>query len=174
LENRISNVKTMSSINQQLWSDIKAFELDNADAQLTFTERLARENNWSLEYACRAVEEYKKFMFLACISEFPLTPSEDVDQVWHLHLLYTESYWDDFCARVLKRRIHHGPTKGGSNEREKFLDWYSKTIKLYHEIFGTSPPCDLWPESKKRFTNKRFQRIDRDKFWIIPKYFKNK
>jgi hypothetical protein len=35
------------------------------------------------------------------ISTHIVTPSEQVDQVWHLHLTYTRSYWDEFCPNVL-------------------------------------------------------------------------
>jgi len=75
-----------------LWNRIRRFELDDPAAAFSFTDRLARENGWPLEYALRATLEYRKFMFLLCLTEHPLTPSDQVDPVWHLHLLYTRSY----------------------------------------------------------------------------------
>jgi hypothetical protein len=83
-----------------LWKKIESFELDDPQSSFMFTDRLARENGWSIEYAIRTVSEYKRFIFLMCIAEHPLTPSDQVDQVWHLHLLYTESYWIDLCAHT--------------------------------------------------------------------------
>ena len=35
----------------QLWEKIRDFELDDPTASVTFTERLARENDWSLGFA---------------------------------------------------------------------------------------------------------------------------
>ena len=93
------------------WNKIKNFELDEPDIPLSFTDRLARENGWTIEYSVRTILEYKKFIFLLTISNHPLTPSDQVDQVWHLHLLYTQSYWDDFCENTLNRKIHHGPDR---------------------------------------------------------------
>ena len=96
-----------------LWQRIEAFSPDDPTARLTFTRRLARENGWSLGYAVRVVDQYKRFMFLTVAAGHAVTPSEDVDQAWHLHLAYTRSYWNDFCGEVLRCPVHHGPTRGG-------------------------------------------------------------
>jgi hypothetical protein len=120
----------MTVDSSKLWDRLKEFELDDNDSQLTFTDRLARENGWAHEFSVRAVLEYKRFIFLICVSNQPLTPSDEVDQVWHLHLLYTHSYWREMCGQLLNKEIHHGPTKGGQNENLKFTDWYQRTIEL--------------------------------------------
>src|SRR3712207_2625356 len=101
----------------ELYQRIQAFPLDTADAHLPFSQRLARDNGWTIEYTQRVIDEYKKFIFLAVVAEHPVTPSDQVDQVWHLHLLYTRSYWEEFCPKVLQMPLHHGPTQGGSRER---------------------------------------------------------
>ena len=59
---------------KMIWSKIKEFEFDDIDCSLSFSERLARENGWNIEYALRAIEEYKKFMYLIWISNQALTP----------------------------------------------------------------------------------------------------
>jgi hypothetical protein len=159
----------MTETNNILWQKINRFQLDEPGVDLSFSDRLARENGWTLQYALRSVQEYKKFMFLICIAPHPLTPSDQVDQVWHLHLLYTQSYWKDFCGAVLGREVHHGPTKGGGAERDKFTDWYAKTKELYAQIFKEQPPADIWPPSSIRFGKTNFKRINVDDNWIIPK-----
>lgn len=152
-----------------LWQKIQQFEFDDPDTSLTFSERLARENGWTIEYALRAIFEYKKFIFLVCISNQTLTPSDQVDQVWHLHLIYTKSYWLDFCGETLGRQIHHGPTKGGGNEANKYFDLYKRTKDLYEEKFKIKPPVDIWPPGKMRFKGINFQRVNLDTNWIIKK-----
>ena len=109
-------------------------------------------------------------MFLVCISELPLTPSDQVDQVWHLHLLYTRSYWEDFCPNVLQRVIHHGPTKGGDAERASYRECYERTLTLYLQHFGL-PPENIWPEAEIRFGEIRFGRVNLHRNWVIPKVF---
>jgi len=110
-------------------------------------------------------------MFLVCITNQPLTPSDAVDQVWHLHLLYTQSYWDELCGEILQRKIHHGPTRGGQQERTKYDNAYSATKHRYAEVFQQEPPVDLWPSNEDRFSHINFQRVDLDKYWIIKKPF---
>ncbi|WP_242604847.1 glycine-rich domain-containing protein [Flavobacterium subsaxonicum] len=159
----------MTPQQQKLWHKIQAFELDDPTSAMTFTDRLARENNWDTQYAVAAVTEYKKFMLLLCITSHPLTPSDQVDQVWHLHLLYTQLYWTDFCQNILGRQIHHGPTKGGSNETTKYTNWYNKTLSLYKDIFGVDAPKSIWPDDKIRFNGANFKRVNTNDYWIIKK-----
>src|SRR5215468_3394365 len=104
----------------ELWVRIQGFVLDDLDAALPFSLRLARENGWSRHYAGRVIAEYKKLCYLAVAGDCQISPSDAVDQAWHLHLIYTRSYWDDFCGRVLGRPLHHNPSSGSAAERDKF------------------------------------------------------
>lgn len=75
---------------ENLKERILVFELDVPGAQLPFTSRLAGEQGWPHAFAGRVVVEYKRFITLAMLAGHPVTPSEQVDQAWHLHLVYTE------------------------------------------------------------------------------------
>jgi len=134
-----------------------AFSIGDENTHSSFIKRLAKENNWSTSGAGRAFDEYKKFLYLGAIADGMVTPSDAIDQVWHLHLLYTESYWTDLCGEVLKRSFHHGPSKGGKAEGEKFGACYLATLRAYEPHFGT-PPADLWPVGSQPQTN--YQRVD--------------
>lgn len=48
-----------------LYRAISEFQIDEPGSSLTFTDRLARDNGWSADYARRVVEEYKRFAFLS-------------------------------------------------------------------------------------------------------------
>jgi hypothetical protein len=159
----------MTTEEKVLFKKIQNFQLDDNSASFKFSERLARENGWDKSYTNRVIEEYKKFIFLCCISETGITPSDAVDQAWHLHLTFTKSYWIDLCKNTINKEIHHNPTKGGSSERQKFKHFYQKTDILYTEKFGTNPPTDIWYDSKKRFSEINFQRVNLQKHWLIPK-----
>jgi hypothetical protein len=158
----------MTDSNLELWNKIKDFEIDDPSSSFTFSDRLARENSWTTEYTVRSILEYKKFIFLLCISKESLTPSDQVDQVWHLHLLYTRSYWIDFCKNTLHKEIHHGPTKG-AEEAELFENLYNNTFKLYKKTFLTNPPTDIWLDAKTRFGETYFTRVNRHRNWVLPK-----
>jgi hypothetical protein len=118
-----------------LWKKLQTFQVDEQDVQYTFCERLAIENNWTLCYAQKVFLEYKKFLFLVCKVDHPVTPSDQVDQAWHLHLTYTKSYWDKLCNSLLGQKLHHNPTKGGESETIKFYDWYEQTLTSYKKLF---------------------------------------
>lgn len=130
-----------------LWSRIEAFEIDDPCAELPFSLRLSRMMNWDSEFASRAVDEYKRFMFLCCVSEQMVSPSLVVDEVWHLHLQYTRSYRVNFCEQVLGRFVDHNPSTGGAEEEEKFSRLYGDTLRAYYRCFGM-PARDVWgPEN---------------------------
>jgi hypothetical protein len=153
----------------ELYQRIQAFSLDEPDARLTFSKRLARDNGWTIEYTQRVIEEYKKFVFLAVVAGHPVTPSDQVDQVWHLHLTYTQSYWGEFCPNVLPTPLHHNPTLGGRNEQNKFNNWYNKTLVSYQHFFG-EPPTDIWSLPYIRFGRDiDFVRVNTQENWIVPK-----
>ena len=76
---------------QALWEKLEGFQLDDNNAVLDFSARLSKENGWSREFTTRAIQEYKRFLLLAMHAGHPVTPGEAVDQVWHLHLVYTRS-----------------------------------------------------------------------------------
>jgi hypothetical protein len=144
----------------ELWRRLQAFELDAVDAALPFSQRLARENGWSRAFAQRAIDEYRRFVFLAMVAGHPVTPSDEVDQVWHLHLCYTRSYWDELCGTILPRPLHHGPTRGGGDERQKYDAWYRRTLASYRRVFGEAPPPAWWPSPQLRFAPRRWRRVD--------------
>jgi len=160
----------MSPQQAQLWANLQAFRLDEPQASFPFSARLARENDWSPDYTQRVIEEYKHFVFLAMTAGHPVTPSVDVDQVWHLHLSYTRSYWEELCGKVLGKPLHHGPTKGGEAEGAKFTDWYSQTRSSYEQIFAHQPPRDIWPSAAVRFARQsRIRQVSDRTHWSIRK-----
>lgn len=153
-----------------LWDRLQAFRLDQPDASLTFSRRLARESGWSASFGLRVVEEYKRFVYLAMSAGHEVTPSDQVDQAWHLHLTYTRSYWQEMCRQVLDRPLHHGPTKGGKAEGERFHEQYEQTLASYRREFDCEPPADIWPASEIRFGHDlKFERVNRDDHWVVPK-----
>jgi uncharacterized protein (TIGR04222 family) len=131
-----------------LWSKIQQFPLDDPHAAITFSHKLAARKNWSPDFTERVVEEYRKFLFLYCISPNGASPSQAVDEAWHLHLTYTKSYWTDLCKNTLNMNIHHNPSQGGDEEDHKHREWYAETLLLYESVFDSPPPDDIWPPPK--------------------------
>lgn len=138
-------------LDHPLWGALERYEIGPIDASLTFGSRLARENRWSTAFAERAIAEYKRFCFLAVTAGHEVTPSDAVDQAWHLHLSYSRDYWERFCPDILGMPLHHGPTAGGTVERNRYFEQYAQTLKSYEAVFGEAPPEDIWPAAAQRF-----------------------
>ncbi|KFF22470.1 glycine-rich domain-containing protein [Chryseobacterium sp. JM1] len=134
---------------ETLWSRIQSFSLDASDADFPFSKKLAKEEHWTLDFAQKAIQEYKKFVYLCCILPNGASPSETVDKVWHMHLIYTQNYWEEFCPNILQRKLHHHPSKGGFKENAKHRNWFSETMKSYKNIFQQEAPRDIWYEKEK-------------------------
>lgn len=157
-------------LDQALWRRLEGFAFDRPDTELTFARRLARENGWPPAYAERVIAEYRRFCYLACRAGHPVTPSDQVDQAWHLHLVYTQSYWHDLCRDVLERPLHHGPTAGGRTEDAKYWVRYQATLESYRCHFGHPPPANIWPPAEERFAGAAtFRRVNGARYWLVPK-----
>lgn len=160
----------MSETLQAFVRRVEAFEIDPGEKVLRFADRLARENDWSLAFAERVIREYKRFCILAMRAGHPVTPSEQVDQAWHLHLTYTRSYWERFCRDELGGPLHHEPTAGGSAEGHKFRDWYQETLDSYERFFDERPPVDIWPSPENRFKHAGdWKWVNVGRYWMFPK-----
>jgi len=45
----------MTKTETLLWNSIEAFQVDETDVSLTFSQRLARENGWNRNYTLRVI-----------------------------------------------------------------------------------------------------------------------
>lgn len=152
-----------------LWQRLQAFEVGEPGAALGFVDRLARENGWTRVFAASVFLEYKKFLYLIATTGRELTPSDAVDQAWHLHLVYTRSYWRDLCDAILGFPLHHQPTRGGAAQQAHYKQTYQTTLDAYQQAFGT-PPAEIWPDVEARFRDAAaFVRVNRAKTWVISK-----
>jgi hypothetical protein len=142
---------------QELWRRIELHDFE-PDTPLNFTCRLAREHGWSLEHARAAIDAYRRFCFLAIVSPIPVTPSQAVDEVWHLHLIYSRDYWMIWCGQRLQAPLHHDPTPGGAEAQMVYRRQYAETLALHERVFGPPSP-QLWPATHLRFGYKRSNRL---------------
>ena len=135
--------------NTELWQRLSDFEFDDPDAELPFSRFLAVEQRWSRKYADRAIGEYRRFLYLTQIAPHDVTRSKAIDSIWHLHLLYTQSYWAGLCP-LFERPLHHGPSMGGPAEGRRYESQYSLTLATYEQEFDEPAPTDIWPRPGAR------------------------
>ena len=96
---------------EQVYPGLK--ELEQVIKMVKFTElmgtTLAEEMSISKSEVRELVREYGKFLYLMQFSKAPLTPSDEVDQVWHFHIANSRDY--DLMGRALfSGFLHHNPT----------------------------------------------------------------
>ena len=127
-----------------LWIRIEHYAIDDANAVIPFSKKLAQTESWTDHFTQDAIQEYKRFVYLCCIAENGASPSIVVDKVWHMHLLYTTEYWKNFCPNILQRELHHFPNVGGITDYNKHHDWYLETLTLYIRVFKQNPPAKCW------------------------------
>lgn len=152
---------------RQRWQAI-AMHAIGGEAAEAFLARLAREQAWSRAEAGQAIVEYRRFCFLACVAGHEATPSEEVDAVWHLHLLHTRDYWQRFCVQALGTELHHGPTRG-TVDAARYREQYAMTLQSYEAFFGP-PPVRWWPDAARRFARRTApQSYDPTRYLLLPR-----
>jgi hypothetical protein len=113
-----------------------------------FADKISRKHQCSMSYAIKAVNEYKKFLYLAVVSDFHVTPSQAIDKVWHEHILFTQAY-GIFCKEIIEYDLNHYPELLPVEEQtERYHAQYLSTIELYIKEFGKLPPANVWDITK--------------------------
>eukprot|EP00004_Rigifila_ramosa_P028515 TRINITY_DN9704_c0_g1_i1.p1 TRINITY_DN9704_c0_g1~~TRINITY_DN9704_c0_g1_i1.p1 ORF type:complete len:426 (+),score=48.79 TRINITY_DN9704_c0_g1_i1:149-1279(+) len=107
----------------------------------------------SLSTAESLIGEYKKFFFVMA-TQRPgqrATPSELVDQIWHLHMSSPRSY-SRLCTAAGSRNFHHEPLTplSTSAERLSCSSQYKATRSLINDVFRFHP--EFWPPASVRFS----------------------
>lgn len=124
-----------------LWQQLKAFN-PGGELHDLFMEKLQQQNNWSESFCRGAVEEYRRFLYLATISTEPVTPSKIIDEVWHLHLTFNRSYNLDLCRAILGWELYHEPAV--VTAESQMAAQYCFTLALYQQEFLASPDSRFW------------------------------
>jgi hypothetical protein len=117
------------------------------EALEAFALKFEKSQGWNREYALDVIQEYKKFLFLAVVCDHMVSPAQDIDEVWHQHMLFTRQ-WPGFCSEVLEYELHHTPDLGIQSQNIGFQDAYRKTYLAYIQHFGL-PPTKIWGEIPK-------------------------
>lgn len=95
---------------------LKSLDLSTVAADLTNPKN---GYGWSRKQTLQAIERYKAFLFISYLyPEHLLVPAQDIDRVWHHHILHTRQYRQD-CEWLFGRFIDHTPDSGLGSERDR-------------------------------------------------------
>lgn len=113
----------------------------DAVAQLNLqkmAERVQREHpEWNSERTAAALMEYQRFLVMAALfpQEEIMPITDDMDHVWHAHILHTTQYAED-SENLFGEFLHHEPADTPFPPPEL----RERTCQLYFAAFGTLLP----------------------------------
>ncbi|MBT9312725.1 glycine-rich domain-containing protein [Leptothoe kymatousa] len=65
--------------------------------------------------------------------------------------------------------LHHEPTLGSFEEKQKHKESYGRTLDSYQRFFGVEPPAQCWPTVEERFRQElHFVRVKVGQNWLLP------
>tara|TARA_B100001996_G_C18487072_1_gene526103 strand:- start:9 stop:461 length:453 start_codon:yes stop_codon:yes gene_type:complete len=86
----------------------------------------------------RAVKQYRRFLSLKiAYPSVNLVPTDDIDLIWHTHILDTVNYAAD-CQKLFGTFLNHYPYFGdfGHETQEEMSDMFSETSELWIREYG--------------------------------------
>ena len=124
--------------------------------------RLAKKTGWSEDKMETVIKEYLRYIALILLYNqgeisIQATPSHDIDETWHNHMLFTREY-HQFSNKWNGDYIHHQPSydadgsrPGGYNanmtreENKAILHTaWVQTREAYNGVFGENAPEAAW------------------------------
>ncbi|MCA3554192.1 hypothetical protein [Aestuariivirga sp.] len=124
-----------------LWLRLNLMNSEGLQAFAPLMDVMRRQMGQNAEMAQRAIEEYRKFLFLAMRAGHQVIPPGPVNDAWMLHLQNAQNYWEK-----LGQMIAEPPGVQGAGVREfaSMADAWKATLESYEKIFGMKPPMDIW------------------------------
>jgi hypothetical protein len=128
--------------------------IENMDLECVFL-RLVLNDHWISKQAHEAIKQYKRYLIL--MKKYgdttTLSPSEEIDEVWHNHILFTRKYIHD-CQCIFGKYLHHEPDempeKKNASSQSLSSGNFEKTKELYRKEFheNLEPIKYIWPIEK--------------------------
>lgn len=101
--NPFSHVLQAEYVNPVLWEKIQQIDFN------LIIDRMLLRHHWSQKRIELAITGYKQFLYMSKLFEQPISPTKDVDTIWHEHILHTNKYASD-CEKTFGHFLHHFPT----------------------------------------------------------------
>lgn len=108
-----------------------------------------RGKGWTEEKAETTEKWYKRFLLLHLLYGDAAPCTEEIDEFWHTHILYTREYTRD-CRDIFGSYMHHVPCNDLSDKDvlEDMQRATKETMARFKELWGELPPMpvseDCW------------------------------
>ncbi len=137
------NHQVESLANQTFLEKLHSLDFDLIAKKLMHSEH---SQGWTQEQVERAISRYKMFLYLIYLyPNSSITPTPEIDRVWHQHILDTRKYARD-CQWLFGYFVHHSPGSCMENEVDKLTlsTAFSRTIALFAEHFSIDLTEDMY------------------------------
>eukprot|EP01039_Chlorochromonas_danica_P003002 gene3002-3276_t len=101
-------------------------------------QQLLKIRGWREDRVDEAITAYAEFLTLLITSGEDLSPTDEIDKVWHAHILHTRDYEAFNTKYSPGKKLHHDPLRSLDQDARKFRA--IKTIELYKSTFGHERP----------------------------------
>lgn len=126
------------------WHVLKSYPLGGTEHEL-FLDQLEEDLGWDSLTCLRTILEYKKFLYLNCITTKTVVPSDKVSEIWQQHFSFEADYQEAVCTRILNQEIDNTPSMQRQLSIQYLKNEYWHTLYLYEKTFEVAPPTDIWP-----------------------------
>lgn len=145
---RLKNYHFDHLVPTYIWENVIEFFGGTNASTKAFADKIARKHGWKVSFTVKAINEYKKFVYLAVISDFHVTPSKVIDVIWHEHLLFSKAY-RSFCNEVIEYIFdHHPELMPMEDQTGTYTAQYEATLALYWKEFTIEAPSAVWGATK--------------------------
>ena len=103
--------------------------------------------NFSKKYSENLINEFDKFMFLKN-KYINVSPSNNVDKVWHTYILNTKLY-RDYCLKNFGKFIDHDPEDANNQILREIR--FKNTLSKYFTEYGYRPSLNYWNNSQNKY-----------------------
>lgn len=100
--------------------------------------KMVKEKGWTIENVDRVEPLYKGFLFFNAVDPDSIhVPTEEIDEMWHNHVLDTRKYMAD-CHEIFGRYLHHYPYLGMRDEADakRLADGFARTREKFATVLG--------------------------------------
>ena len=88
----------------------------------------------------KIIKDYKRFLEIRN-ADNTCSPSDIIDELWHQHILDTQSYFD-YCTQKFNKIIHHNPEDANDQQQRKIR--LKSSIDMYRINYGEEPDNFIW------------------------------
>eukprot|EP01039_Chlorochromonas_danica_P003037 gene3037-3313_t len=101
-------------------------------------QHLIEIKGWRESRVEKAIAAYAEFLTLLITSGDDLSPTDEIDKVWHAHILHTRDYEAFNIKYSPGKKLHHDPLRSLDQDARKFR--INNTQRVYKSILGRERP----------------------------------